>query len=99
MKIVVIGRTAGIRWETVERLRGNGHDVVAASPRRAGTRSVASRDPGHAGRPLRELLGSIGRALRELSTGLLQRPWGRREKPWRAGEPGKDRAAAANPSP
>jgi NAD(P)-dependent dehydrogenase (short-subunit alcohol dehydrogenase family) len=60
MKIVVIGGTRHIRSETVERLRRQGHQAVTASPKpRVSTITVAPRDPGYAGRPLRELLENL----------------------------------------
>jgi hypothetical protein len=54
MKIVVIGGTRYIQLATVERLRQQGHDVVAASPQCRALTTAAPRDSGHAGRPLRE---------------------------------------------
>lgn len=90
MKIVVIGYTAYIRTETVERLRGQGHDVVAASPkRRSGSMTVAPREPGHAGRPLRALLENIA--------STLHRAWLRRRR-WR-GWPRNGLAAREIPAP
>ncbi len=60
MKIVVIGGTRYIRSETVERLRRQGHEVVAAPLKpRVSTITAAPRDPGYAGRPLREFLERI----------------------------------------
>ncbi|CAH2398545.1 hypothetical protein MES5069_200062 [Mesorhizobium escarrei] len=62
MKIVVIGGTRYIRSATVERLRSQGHEVVAASPRpRVSTITItaAPRDPGYAGRPFREFLEKL----------------------------------------
>ena len=70
MKIVVIGYTAHVRSETVERLRKEGHDVVAASPKpRFDVISTASRDPGHAGKPLREFIENTAAVLRDLWLG------------------------------
>jgi hypothetical protein len=70
MKIVVIGYTAHVRSETVERLRKEGHDVVAASPKpRFDITSTASRDPGHAGKSLREFLENTAAVLRNLWLG------------------------------
>lgn len=70
MKIVVIGYTAHVRSETVERLRKEGHDVVAASPKpRFDVISTAPRDPGHAGKPLREFLENIAAVLSDLWLG------------------------------
>ena len=67
MTIVVIGQTAYGRSETVERLRGKGHDVVEVPPRqRIKNITVAPRDAGHAGKPLRKLLQSIASNLRDL---------------------------------
>ena len=58
MKIVVIG--GGTRLATVERLRTQGHDVVAAAlNRRVSSITEAPRDPGYAGRPLREFLEKL----------------------------------------
>ncbi len=57
MKIVVIGGTRHIRSATVERLRRQGHEVVAAPLKPCNsTITAAPRDPGYAGRPLREFL-------------------------------------------
>ena len=66
MKIVVIGGTRYIQLATVERLRQQGHDVVAASPQRRALTTAAPRDPGHAGRPLREFLENTASILRHL---------------------------------
>jgi hypothetical protein len=74
MKIVVIGGSAYIRSETAERLRGKGHEAVAASPRRrVNAITLAPRDPGHAGRHLRHLLESIISIFRSLRLGRLPR--------------------------
>lgn len=66
MKMVVIGGTRYIRLATVERLRQQGHDVVAASPQRRALTTAAPHDPGHAGRPLREFLENTASVLRHL---------------------------------
>ena len=66
MKIVVIGGTRYIQLATVERLRQHGHDVVAASPQCRSLTTAAPRDPGHAGRPLREFLENTASILRHL---------------------------------
>lgn len=66
MKIVVIGGTRYIQLATVERLRQEGHDVVAALPQRRALTTVAPRDPGHAGRPLRNFLENTASVLRHL---------------------------------
>lgn len=67
MKIVVIGATAGIRSETIERLRKDGHEAGTASPRRrASILTEAPRDPGYAGRHLRNVLEGTFAALRDL---------------------------------
>ena len=77
MKIVVIGYTAHARSETVERLRKEGHDVVAASPKpRFDVISTASRDPGHAGKPLREFIENSAAVLRDLWLGREKRHGG-----------------------
>jgi len=79
MKIVVIGGSHHIRTETIERLREKGHDAVAASLKsRAGFATAAPRDPGYAGRPLRELLERVGFVLHDLWLGRLQVPACRR---------------------
>jgi hypothetical protein len=60
MKIVVIGGTRHIRSATVGRLRRQGHEVVAAPLKpRISTITAAPRDPGYAGRPLREFLEKL----------------------------------------
>lgn len=78
MKILVIGATVGIRSQTVEMLREKGHEAMPASrPRRhAGFRAEAPRDPGHAGRHLRNflertfgLMRDLWRSLRRLEAG------------------------------
>lgn len=66
MKIVVIGGTRYIQLATVERLRHQGHDVVAASRQCRSLTTTAPRDPGHAGRPLREFLENTTSILRQL---------------------------------
>ena len=66
MKIVVIGGTRYIQLATVERLRQQGHDVVAASPKCRALITTAPRDPGHSGRPLREFLENTASILRHL---------------------------------
>jgi NAD(P)-dependent dehydrogenase (short-subunit alcohol dehydrogenase family) len=82
MKIVVIGGTRYIRLATVERLRQQGHDVVAASLQCRALTTMAPRDPGHAGRPLREFLENTTSILRHLwhgrhlSLGLLRKRLG-----------------------
>ena len=77
MKIVVIGGTRYIRLATVERLRQQGHDVVAAPSQRRALTTVAPRDPGHAGRPLWEFLENAAFVLsclwRHRWPGLRQR--------------------------
>jgi hypothetical protein len=62
MKIIVIGKSARIRGEIVQRLRDEGHEAATPSPLR-GRASAASRDPGHAGRHLRQFLESAGARL------------------------------------
>jgi NAD(P)-dependent dehydrogenase (short-subunit alcohol dehydrogenase family) len=85
MKIVVIGGTRYIRLATIERLRQQGHDVVAASPQRRALTTAAPRDPGHAGRPLREFLANTASLLhhlwlrRHLWLGQLRQRLGRHE--------------------
>lgn len=68
MKILVIGANAGIRAETVERLREKGHEAIPAPRprRRVGLRTEAPRDPGHAGRHLRHLLERTFALVRDL---------------------------------
>jgi uncharacterized protein YbjT (DUF2867 family) len=68
MKILVIGATAGIRSRTVERLREKGHEALPASPRRrhVGSHTEAPRDPGHAGRHLRQFLERTFALIRDL---------------------------------
>lgn len=67
MKIVVIGRTHRIRSETIERLRQRGHQAVLPLPQpRFTSPRAAPRDPGHAGRPLREFLEYTAALLRDV---------------------------------
>lgn len=68
MKILVIGATASIRSQTVERLRKKGHEAVPASPprRHIGKLTEAPRDPGHAGRFLRHFLEKAFALTRDL---------------------------------
>lgn len=70
MKIIVIGKSASIRRETVQRLRDEGHEAATASPpsllARATVRTTAPRDPGHAGRHLRQVLERGGARLVDL---------------------------------
>lgn len=79
MQIVVIGATARIRSETIERLREKGHEAVPASPRRhAGILTGAPHDPGHAGRHLRNVLETAFAALRDLWRSLRRHEAGSR---------------------
>jgi uncharacterized protein YbjT (DUF2867 family) len=68
MKILVIGATASIRSQTVERLREKGHEAMPASPprRHVGSHTEAPRDPGYAGRHLRHFLERTFALTRDL---------------------------------
>jgi uncharacterized protein YbjT (DUF2867 family) len=68
MKILVIGATASIRSQTVERLREKGHEAMPASPprRHVGSHTEAPRDPGHAGRHMRRFLERTFARMRDL---------------------------------
>ena len=80
MKIVVIGRTHRIRTETVESLRQRGHQaVLPLQQSRFDRPGAAPRDPGHAGRPLRDLLESTAALLGGLWRNQI-RPFGRRAR-------------------
>jgi hypothetical protein len=80
MKIVVIGATARIRSETIQRLREDGHEVEPASPRRhASIITEAPRDPGYAGRHVRNFLERSVVALSDLWASLCRHDVGNRE--------------------
>lgn len=68
MKIIVIGKSARIRGEIVRRLAEQGHEAAAPQPIRrfAALPAPAPRDPGHAGRHLRQLLERAGAGLADL---------------------------------
>ena len=69
MKIVVIGSSRHIRSETVE---SSASTVMKSWRRRDGNISIitgAPRDPGYAGRPLREFLENIAFVVRALWLG------------------------------
>lgn len=80
MKIVVIGRTHRIRSETVESLRQLGHQAdLPLQQIRIDGPGAAPRDPGHAGRPLRELLEATAILLGGLWRNRI-RPYARRAR-------------------
>lgn len=80
MKIVVIGRTHRIRSETIETLRRLGHQAdLPLQQSRFDRPGAAPRDPGHAGRPLREFLESTAAILGGLWRNRI-RPCGRRAR-------------------
>lgn len=80
MKILVIGTTASIRSQTVERLREKGHEAMLASlpKRHVGLHTEAPRDPGHAGRHLRHFLERTFALMRDLWVNLRRIETGNR---------------------